>query len=338
MLFAGATLILLLRVGGYAVRSFRREGLSVKNGLLAALVVLVVLFVVGRLAGPGDEARVENTIRRVALSDDPSVCSEDVTERYLRQTTGFRPPFGDDLCERDADEPTTKSVEVAAIEVDGGRADALVTYRGGEFDGSTVRVGLVKEDGDWMLDRLAGFERFDRAKMEGAYTRQLLRYGMSTTAADCALRKVRDTPTRRLERSLLTGAAADFASIVVKCDRDRVERSLTGAAVPEGPHPLSTAKCIEERVAAASDAQLARLNVDPVPFGRLLYDCDREAVFADQERKLRERDPSSAAVRCVSKRLRALPPNALIRLFYDEDRYKALIDACEDYATEREAG
>lgn len=329
MLIAGATLILLVRLGAYLVRSLRRDGLSVKNGLLAAIVLLVALFVVVRLAGPGDEAQIEDTIRTVALSDDASICTEEVTERYLRQTTGYGPPFGDDLCKDEANESTARAVEVAGIDVDGERAEALVAYRGGGFAGSTVRVGLAKVDGAWKLDRIVGFERFDRAKMEGAYARQLLRYGMSAAAADCALRKVRGLPARRLERSLLTDAPADFASIAVECDRDRVERSVTGAAVPEGPHPLSTAKCIEERAAAASDAELARLNDDPVTFGRLLYDCDRATVFADQERQLREGDLSPEAVRCVSKRLRALPPNDLIRLFYDEERYQAVIDACE---------
>jgi hypothetical protein len=91
-------------------------------------------------------------------------------------------------------------------------------------------VRLAEEEGAWKMDRLLGFARFDRAGFERAYRRRLVRFEAPQSAIECVLGATRRLPTQRLEAILLNPSRQTFGTILVRCDRAGVERSLLTAA------------------------------------------------------------------------------------------------------------
>jgi hypothetical protein len=331
LLFTAFSLVLIVLLVGLAARWLKSRRRDVRWGLIGGgILVVVALFVVQRLNSPGDETKVETTIEAVMAGEDPSYCKTDVTPRYLEQVTGAPPPFADDACEREIEVSRAKSVDTSDVAIDGSRATAVVALTGGSFDGSRLAVRLVKDDGDWKVDRLLAFRHFDRGKFERAYWRRFLEFGSPTSSADCALRRSRRFSNVEIERATLTDASRAFEPIFVSCDRDGAERALVSSiAEPKFDFPPRAIQCAAGKVRALSDAQLVRVQLSLIVYGKILYGCDRGAIFTYIGRELKARENlDPAAVDCVLRAFRSRQTAAAIRLSYDEARYNDLIDGC----------
>lgn len=298
-------------------------------GMIGVLVVLAVLFALNR--PPGDRAQIDKTIAAVATSADPSYCETRVTPRYLEQVTGTESPFADEICEREAGGSRAIAVDTSGVVVEGDRATAVAHNEGGSFDGSSLAVSLVEEDGHWKLDRLVGFRHFDRARFNRAYRRSFLEFGSPQSSADCATRKARRLSDADIERTTLTGGLRrTFESFFVACDRSGAERTLTSSiAEPDFGLPPQAIQCATGKIKALSDAELVQIQTDLVAYGKLLDSCDRKAIFAYLRRGLSDMDLNPREVDCVLDVFRNKPVPTAIRLSYDQARYEALIDRCK---------
>jgi hypothetical protein len=310
----------------------RRAKTVLRRVLIALGVLMLAIIVAGvvhALNRPGDRTRIERTIEAVATTTDPSYCDSAMTDAYMEQVTGVGRPFADEACEGEASRRGADSVEVSHVSIDGDRAIAVVTYRGGSLDGSTARIRLVREGRRWKVDRRLAITRFNRERFRRAYRIRFQEFGAPKSAVRCALTRERRLTDPEVKRYLLSDDPDPFARIAVECDREGIERSLLGSVAGAELDAAGT-RCAERRLASEPGATLARLQFDLPAHGRLIAACDRDAVVAYAHRKLvAEGDESPAEIACIVDALRALPPAGQFRLTYDEERYEALYDRCE---------
>jgi len=293
-------------------------------------LALLALFVFQRLDSRGDKAEIAKTIETVAISTDPAYCRTRVTGRYLAQSTGTKPPFADEVCESEAGVVRVSSVDTSEVTVRGDRATAVAEYTGGSFDGSRLVVQLVKDGGEWKLDRIVAFRRFDRAGFDRAYRRSFLEFGSPASSAGCAMAKAHRLSNAEIERGTLRNLPRMFIPIFVVCDRDGAERNLVKSiADPRFDLPAAAIQCVAGKIATLTDAELGRLQLSPLAYGELLYRCDRGAFIGYFRRELKASESlDAAATKCVLAALRGQRTPGAIRLVYDQARFQSVIDGC----------
>jgi hypothetical protein len=303
---------------------------GVKRAAAVVVVLLVVLFFGQRLIAPGsEEHQIEDAIEMAATSDDPDTCRELRTETFLQQSAGVPAPYSDDLCEIYAGESGADSVRVSEIRVDGDRATATVYYEGGDYDGSRFVEELVEEGADWKLNRTVEVQ-LDRDGFDRGYRQDYLDFGSTERAADCAIEKAGALSDERIEEMLLSGNPRTYDLILVECDRRGAEAQTIESLVDPGPAlPRAAVACVRETLRGATDEQLARILGDPLSYGLVLADCDRESYIGGYYRRLVESDEfDSAVIDCTVEGLRALTSAALVRIGYDEAVYERLLEDC----------
>jgi hypothetical protein len=103
----------------------------------------------GRGLAQEDLAKIRKTSDRYFISEDPSICTKLVTDRFIKAITQ-----NVEQCKRlRRVETGTKSVKVSDVKgVPGVSARARAVTRGGAASGQPLRVIYVFEDGVWKVD------------------------------------------------------------------------------------------------------------------------------------------------------------------------------------------
>ena len=186
------------------------------------------------------------------------------------------------VCAADRAEPALQAddVEVSDVTIDGDAATALVTYDGTTLNGSTLEVGLVRVDGEWLVDQRIGFESLDRERGRRGPARDAR--GPADRAreagADCATERLMALSKAGLESALISSDTSAYSKAVIVCDRDTYLDSLVGGLADEG-YPESLTECVRAELDRGSDDALVALLDDPVAYTRVAVECDREAVL-----------------------------------------------------------
>ena len=117
-------------------------------------------------SGGGEDGEIEEVIKKSATTTDPADCKKLNTQQFMEQTTQESGSVAVKLCEEEAkEEKGAKSVSVSAVEVDGSDANAEVALSGGDLDGQTLEVALVKDSDQWKLNEVVEFTKFDQGKL-----------------------------------------------------------------------------------------------------------------------------------------------------------------------------
>ncbi len=286
--------------------------------LIALFLVRAVVLYIDR---PDEEERIERAIETYYGSADPEVCVNRTTAAYRLQRWGGAEPFARATCESEAPTSAGAGVDVLAIDVDGDRATAVVSFSGDSLDGSTVRIALVHEDGYWRLDRMLGFVEFDRIGARRAYRDQLLEFGSPRSATRCVAKEEGRYSNAELGRAIVNSVAGTFAPIVVRCDRRGVERNLmSSVAAADAGLTATGLDCAERQLAQASEAELARLSTSIPAYIALLDSCDPNYLAEFVRGDLADHDEGAGTVRCVAARLEFLPLREATAIVYDRDR------------------
>jgi hypothetical protein len=194
--------------------------------LLKRRLVLPCLLIVSALAlvacggGNSDESEIEEAVEVSATSKDPADCKKLSTQNFMEQTTRSEGAEAVKGCEQNAtDGVGAKSVKVSEVEVDGSKATADAALTGGSFDGQSLKIALVKEGDQWKLDELAGFAKFDEAKVIEILESQFNEpsSGVSKSQASCIVESFEEAPEAELEEALLSGATKGFEEIAEGC-------------------------------------------------------------------------------------------------------------------------
>lgn len=175
--------------------------------------------------GGGDaEREIEATITEASKSRDPDDCRRLLTDRYLEQAFKEPPEAAMGTCEERAPEEqegAPDAVAVTRIEVDGESAVANVTNEGGSFDGQTYTLGLVEEDGAWMIDEVFGYVDLDREKVLLEIGRDVFegaRTGEEARRAQCTLERLEQLDRAELEELLLGRSWKPLWELVSICE------------------------------------------------------------------------------------------------------------------------
>lgn len=186
---------------------------------LPVLAISAALLLVA--CGGGDESdedKIVDVIQTSATSTDPADCKELLTIAFLEQVEGAEGQEAIEECEKDAEdeEGNPESVDVTDVEVDGSSATANAAFNGGDFDGQTIVIGLVDEDGDWKLDQIEEFVVFDRDKLLS-----VLEGGLSEAddpeLGECVLELLDEYADEELEEAILEGFAEAVEEAVESC-------------------------------------------------------------------------------------------------------------------------
>lgn len=191
---------------------------------LLFLPVVVLAFGFGLVAcgdGESDEDKIVETIETSATSSDPADCKELATQAFLEQTELSEGAEAVESCEEGAEDTSDDpdSVEVSKVEVDGSGATANVAFDGGSFDGQTLTVALVEEDGDWKLDEVTGFAKFDQDRLADSFEEELQsgEDPVDPPLARCFAEVIREVPEPKAEELVIGGSPEPLVEIIEGC-------------------------------------------------------------------------------------------------------------------------
>jgi hypothetical protein len=134
--------------------------------LLPCILILSALSFAACGSSSGDEGEIEEVIETSATTTNPADCKKLNTQGFMEQTTQESGNAAVKECEEEAKkEEGAKSVSVSAVEVDGSDATAEAALSGGNLDGQTLEVALVKDGDQWKLNEVVEFTKFDQGKL-----------------------------------------------------------------------------------------------------------------------------------------------------------------------------
>ncbi len=172
-------------------------------------------------SGSGDDGEVEASIETATSSTDPSKCTEVETQAFMEQRTHVWDAGAVQRCEKEAKEGTgvADSVEVSNVEVKGTGATAEAALTGGTFDGQTVVVSLVEEDGRWKVNELTRFAKFDHDKLVAAYESQLSRPSLEAPKSfvSCVVETLDEFSQKEIEDLFWVRSSESFEHLSQEC-------------------------------------------------------------------------------------------------------------------------
>ncbi|MGE5408738.1 MAG: hypothetical protein ACM3NV_09000 [Syntrophothermus sp.] len=196
-----------------------------KQPLLAALALALLVGLAacgggGESGGGEDEAQIETAIVKSVTLNDASKCTEFMTQNFLEQVERREGKAALEECEDEAGntENNPEKVTVSDIEIEGASATAHAAFVGSPLGGQTVVIALVKEGGQWKLDKLEGFVNLDVEAIARAFKEQLEEGGQLTQEQSaCIIEALRGTPSAELEEWLLEGSSEGFVKLAEGC-------------------------------------------------------------------------------------------------------------------------
>jgi hypothetical protein len=190
---------------------------------LLPLALLALVFGLAACGGDSesDEDKVVDVIETSVTSTDPADCKELATQAFLEQTEFEKGAAAVESCEESAEdtENDPESVDVSEVEVDGSAATADVAFTGGSFDGQTLSVALVEEDGDWKMDEITGFAEFDQEKLADSLEEGLQSGddALDPQLATCFAEVVREASKAQAEEIVIGGSPEPLVEIIEGC-------------------------------------------------------------------------------------------------------------------------
>jgi ABC-type glycerol-3-phosphate transport system substrate-binding protein len=200
--------------------------LSNRRFLISVFVVVSMLALAacgssgGSGGGSSDEDQISAAIK-VVTSSDPAGCKKFETQAFMEQSTQTSGKEAVKSCEEHLKEAkdNPKSVAISKVKVVGTGATADVAFTGGGFNGQVTTIGLLKEGGQWKLNKVEGFAKLDTAKLAEEFETQLS--GPTSTFSKktiaCVVRGVEKASRAKAEELLLSGSAEPVAKLVKSC-------------------------------------------------------------------------------------------------------------------------
>jgi hypothetical protein len=192
-----------------------------KHHLLLPFALLALAFGLVACGGSdeSDEDKVIDVIETSVTGNDPANCKELLTQAFLEQTELEQGGQAVKSCEASAkdtsDDPD--SVKVSEVEVDGAAASANVAFTGGGFDGQTISLALVEEDGDWKLDEMTGFAKFNQEKLANAFEEAFSEEDGNPQLVTCFGETIRGLSKGQAEEIVIGGSSRPVEEVAEGC-------------------------------------------------------------------------------------------------------------------------
>lgn len=190
--------------------------------LLPCLLLLsaLVLVACGGSSGSSAEAEIEAAIETSATKPDPANCTKFATQKFLEQSTSKSGKAALKNCEEEEEsgENKAESVTVTNVEVEGSKATADAAVTGGGFEGQTLEIALVEEEGAWKLDQLTGFAKFDQKTLVKTFEAKLEEAGeLNGKQVSCIVAGLEEAPEAELEELVISGNSAPIEELAEGC-------------------------------------------------------------------------------------------------------------------------
>jgi Protein of unknown function (DUF2510) len=150
-----------------------------------AIGVIAFLLLSGGDDKPTEEETVKDTAEEIATTNDKSACTELATKEFLQKISGESGAAAVEECEDSTTEPFGDSAEIAEPDITGNKATVEATLDGGQLDGETIEMSLVKEGEDWKLDELVRNDLIEGSKAEQTVENTVLNFGSSEGPKAC---------------------------------------------------------------------------------------------------------------------------------------------------------
>ncbi len=137
-----------------------------KRLLLLPCILIFSALVFAACGSSGEEGDIEEAIEISATTTDPADCKQVNTQQFMEQVTRESGEAAVEECEEEAKKDEgSDSVSISSVEVDGSSATAEAALSGGNLDGQTLEVALVKDGDQWKMNEVVEFTEFDQAKL-----------------------------------------------------------------------------------------------------------------------------------------------------------------------------
>lgn len=186
-----------------------------------ALLVLAAAAVTACGGGESDEDKIVGVIETAETTAHPRNCTELQTERFNEQVTQQSGKAGTRACEGEEREGQAEArrVTVSNVAVNDEKATAEVAYKGGPLDSQTLDIALVEAGGDWKLDHVDGFARYDGKALGKAFERRFQEEpeGLSSKQTKCIARKVAESSEAEAEKLFFGGSSKPIVELAEGC-------------------------------------------------------------------------------------------------------------------------
>jgi copper chaperone CopZ len=189
--------------------------------LLAAALALTACGGGGSGSSGGEEATIEEAIEESATSADPSKCTELQTPLFNETESGDKGAAATKACEEEAesDENNAESVTVSDVQVNGEKATAEVEVEGTGLNDQTVELEVLKEEGNWKLNKFLGFTKFDAAALGEVLEEELGKQeGVSGKLAKCVAEGVAEVSQAEAESMVFEKNLESVKKIAGACE------------------------------------------------------------------------------------------------------------------------
>jgi hypothetical protein len=185
-----------------------------------------------------------------------------MTPRFLEQIQ-----FGSDdpeaSCRENEADPSgvAESVDVSNIRIDGDSALAEAAYEGGSVGGQTLELRVVKDDGEWKLDRIESFLAFDRESLLGQVAKSAEDDPELTPAMRRCFATFKGVSDEELQRALLSGDRSGFLALLLGSCPDAYRAAIIAEFENEPRIDPRVKECIVSALEQVSDARLAEFTL-----------------------------------------------------------------------------
>ena len=185
---------------------------------LLALAALAVTACGG--GGSSAEDEVTEVIEQAATTKDPSNCTKLQTLRFTEQNTGEKGKAAIKRCEESAkEEEQAEEAKVSNVSVNGEKATAEVKFIGGSLGSQTLAVALIEVDGDWKLDQIEGFAKYEGKALEKEFLKRFEESpeGLSKSQYTCIAEGIGKASKTEAEEFFLSGKSTAIEELAQGC-------------------------------------------------------------------------------------------------------------------------
>ncbi|MSO40432.1 MAG: hypothetical protein EXQ70_00770 [Solirubrobacterales bacterium] len=185
-----------------------------------ALPLPLALAACGGSDEPSDSDQVTEVIQDSATSTDPADCSELLTQQFMEQTSFSKGKEALKSCEDNADDTQgdPDSVDVSEVKVEGDTALANAAFTGGNFDGSTLTVSLVKEGDQWQLDQIVDTPSFNAQAFQDSLVEQAEKDpSVQGEVGQCVIQQFQGASEQQIKALILSGDEQSLVALVAPC-------------------------------------------------------------------------------------------------------------------------